>query len=188
MNVVVRTLALGLVLVSPTGIRSAAAQQTLPPPAANPPAGARIAFVNARAVLQAMPGYAKAESLWTKDYEAAQIEGRKLQAVMDSALANYRQAQAMLSPSQRTIREKALSTQNDSLEAKLQGLQDRVQGRQQELIAPMQQRLTAIIDGIRAEGNYWMILDYTGQGTGIISYDKSLDISDRVARRLSQSN
>ena len=187
MNVVVRRLAIGLVLVSLAGARSAAAQQPLNPPGAAP-AGSRIAFVNARAILQAMPGYAKAESLWTKEYEAAQIEGRKLQATLDSAIATYQQSQAMLSPSQRTTREKALSVQQDSLNAKLQVLQERVQNRQQELIAPMQQRLTAVIDGMRAEGNYWMILDYTGQGTGIISYDKSLDISDRVARRLQTSN
>ena len=184
MNVVVR--GLGLVLVSLAGAPSAAAQQPQSP--ATMPTSARIAFVNARAILQAMPGYAKAESLWTKEYEAAQVEGRKLQATLDSAVATYRQAQAMLSPSQRTTREKSLAAQQDSLETKLQGLQDRVQNRQQELLVPMQQRLTAVIDGIRAEGNYWVILDYTGQGTGIISYDKSLDISDRVARRLQQSN
>ena len=135
-----------------------------------------------------MPGYAKAESLWTKEYQVAQAEGQKLQATLDSAMANYQQAQPMLSPSQRTTRERLLSGQRDSLEGKLQVLQERVQNRQQELIAPMQQRLTAVIDGVRAEGNYWMILDYTGQGSGVVSYDKSLDISDRVARRLQQSN
>jgi Skp family chaperone for outer membrane proteins len=135
-----------------------------------------------------MPGYAKAESLWTKEYQAAQQEGQKLQATLDSAIATYQQAQAMLSPSQRTTRERVLGAQRDSLEGKLQALQEKVQSRQQELMAPMQQRLTAVIDGMRAEGNYWLILDYTGQGSGIISYDKSLDISDRVARRLLQSN
>lgn len=186
MKVVVRRLAIGLMLVSMAGAQSATAQQPQNPPATV--AGARIAFVNARAVLQAMPGYQKAESLWTREYESAQIEGRKLQATMDSALANYQQAQPMLAPSQRTTRERVLTAQRDSLEGKLQALQDKVQNRQQELIAPMQQRLTAVIDGIRAEGNYWLILDYTGQGSGIISYDKSLDISDRVARRLQQSN
>lgn len=187
MNVVVRRLAIGLVLVSLSGAQSAAAQQT-PAAAGTVPAGARIAFVNARAILQAMPGYAKAESLWTKEYQTAQSEGQKLQSALDSAFATYQQAQPMLSPSQRTTRERVLGAQRDSLEGKLQALQDRVQSRQQDLLSPIQQRLTAVIDGVRAEGNYWMILDYTGQGTGIISYDKSLDISDRVARRLQQSN
>jgi outer membrane protein len=187
MNVVVRRLGIGLVLICIAGARPASAQQPQTPASVTPP-GARIAFVNARAILQAMPGYAKAESLWTKEFQTAQGEGQKLQVTLDSAVANYRQAQAMLSPSQRSTREKSLAAQEDSLQAKLQGLQERVQGRQQELIAPMQQRLTAVIEGIRAEGNYWVILDYTGQGSGIISYDKSLDISDRVARRLQQSN
>ena len=96
----------------------------------------------------------------------------------------------MLSPSARTTREKALSVQNDSLQAKLQALQDRVAGRERELLAPMQQRLSAIIDGIRAEGNYWLMIDLGNPQIGgfIVSYDKSLDITERVARRLLQSN
>ena len=135
MNVVVRRLAIGLTLVSMAGAQSATAQQPQTPPATA--AGARIAFVNARAVLQAMPGYQKAESLWTKEYESAQIEGRKLQATMDSALATYQQAQPMLSPSQRTTRERVLTAQRDSLEGKLQALQEKVQSRQQENTLPI---------------------------------------------------
>lgn len=190
MIVAVQRLLAGLALVTLAGAGTVAAQQ---PGAPQTPAGAmagRIAFVNARAILVGMPGYAKAESTYTKEYQAAQGEAQKLQAVMDSAIASYQQSQAMLSPSARTAREKVLSAQNDSMQAKVQVLQERVQARERELLAPMQQRLTAIIDGIRAEGNYWLIIDTGNPAVGqlIVSYDKSLDITDRVARRLLQSN
>jgi len=186
MIVAVRRLVTGLALVTLTGAASAAAQglQT--------PAGApgRIAFVNARAILTGMAGYAKAESTYTKELQAAQTEAQKLQAVMDSALSTYQQSQAMMSPSARTAREKALSAQRDSLEGKLQALQERVGARERELLAPMQQRLTAIIDGMRAEGNFAMVIDLGNPAVGqlIVSYDKTLDITERVARRLLQSN
>jgi Skp family chaperone for outer membrane proteins len=189
MIVVVRRLVAGLALGMLAGVGTASAQGGSAP-AAGPPAGARIAFINARALLQGMPGYTKAESLYTRDLTAAQGEGQKLQAAWDSTVAAYKQTQAMLSPSARTAREKVLSVQNDSLQAKLQALQDRVAGRERELLAPMQQRLSAIIDGIRAESNFWLVIDLGNPQIGgfIVSYDKALDITDRVARRLLQSN
>ncbi len=186
MIVAVRRLLTGLALVLLAGAGSAAAQ------APQTPAGApgRIAFVNARAILTGMAGWAKAESTYTKELQTATAEAQKLQAVMDSALSTYQQSQAMMSPSARTAREKALTAQRDSLEGKLQKLQERVGSRERELLSPMQQRLTAIIEGMRAEGNYAMVIDLGNPAVGqlIVSYDKALDITDRVARRLLQSN
>lgn len=186
MIVAVRRLVTGLALVTLAGAGSAAAQ------APQTPAGpvARIAFVNARALLTGMNGWAKAESTYTKELGIAQSEAQKLQAVMDSAVSTYQQSQAMMSPSARTAREKALSVQNDSLQAKLQKLQERIGARERELLSPMQQRLTAIIEGIRAEMNYSMVIDLGNPAVGqlIVAYDKALDITASVARRLLQSN
>jgi len=96
----------------------------------------------------------------------------------------------MMSPSARTTRERALSAQNDSLQAKLQGLQDRIGNRERELLQPMQTRLSAIIDGVRAEGNYSVVIDLGNPGAAslFVSFDKALDITALVARRLTQSN
>ena len=173
MIVAVRRLLTGLALVTVAQAGAAAAQAPQTP--AGPPG--RIAFVNARAILTGMQGYAKAEA-------------QRLQAAMDSAVSTYQQSSAMLSPSARTAREKVLTAQRDSLEGKLQALQERVGTKERELLAPMQQRLTAIIEGIRAEGNFAMVIDMGNPAVTqlIVAYDKSLDITERVARRLLQSN
>lgn len=185
MFVTVRRLVASLTIVSLAGFSAAAGQQG----AAAAPAPGRIAFINAQAVLRGMPGYAKAESTWVKEANAAQVDGQRMQAAFDSTVEAYRQSQAMLSPSARTAKEKILAGQQDSLNLKLQALQERVAGRERELLSPMQQRLTAIIDGLRAESNYWMVIDMGGSaGQFIVSYDKSLDITDKVVRRLLQSN
>ena len=189
MIVVVRRLVIGLALVVLTGARAVSAQQPQSASLGTTTAPFRIAFVDARRALQSMPGYAKAESTWTKELQAAQVEGQKMQAAFDSTVAVYQQSSAMLSPSAKTTREKALNAQNDSLQAKLQSLQDRVQGRERELLAPMQTRLAAIIDGVRAEGNYALIIDLGNPNSqNIVSYDKALDITDRVLRRLPPSD
>jgi Skp family chaperone for outer membrane proteins len=51
----------------------------------------------------------------------------------------------------------------------------------------MQERLSAIIEGLRAENNYSVVIDLSAQGLGIITYDKSLDITQRVVLRVNQS-
>ena len=120
--------------------------QQQPPPAptggAAPPA--RIAFVNARAALASMPGYAKAESTYVKEGEAAQTEMRKLQSALDSAVADFEQQQAMLSATNRATRRKELETKNEQLQTRAREIQQRMGQRERELLQPMQERLSAI--------------------------------------------
>ena len=95
----------------------------------------------------------------------------------------------MLSASAKAAREKTLKAQGDSLQAKLSAIQDRVNAKERELLTPMQTRLQAIIDGIRAEGNFAAVIDLDNPASAnIISYDRALDITDRVLRRLLQSD
>lgn len=185
MKVVVRSAGLGLLLSAIAGISLAVAQQ--PAASASPPA-ARIAFVNARAALASMPGYTKAESTYVKEGEAAQGEMRRLQAALDSAVAEFEQQQAMLSASNRAAKRKELETKNEQLQVRAREIQQRMGQRERELLQPMQERLSAIIDGIRAESNYSMIIDLGAQGLGIVTYDKTLDITQRVVARLKQTN
>jgi Skp family chaperone for outer membrane proteins len=186
MTAVVRRLGLGLALLSLGGSLAAQASPSSPPPQA---ASGRVAFIRANTILRSMPGYARAESTWTKEAEATQKEMQRMQAVWDSTLAAYRQSSAMMTPSARTAREKQLDAQGDSLNVKFQSLRDRIDARERELLTPMQTRLQAVIDGVRGELGLYMVIDLDNPSSAnIISYDKTLDISDRVARRVMQSN
>lgn len=154
------------------------------PASAQQPAPGRIAFVNARALLTAMPGYAAAESAFTKEIEAGRAEAAKVQAQIDSLVASFEQRAPMLSASERDKQRQALQAQGAQLQQRQQEIQQRLGRREDELLSPMQERLIAVIEGIRAEGNYALIIDLGAQNTGIVTYDKSLDISARVAERL----
>lgn len=145
----------------------------------------RVAFVNARLVLQRMDGYAQAESTFAKEVEMGRVEVSRLQAALDSAVADFQQQQVMLSPSNRAAKQKELETKNQQLQEKDQEVRQRLAAREEELLSPMQERLTAVIEGLRAEGNYSMVVDLSAQGLGIISFDKTLDITQRVIQRLS---
>lgn len=185
MKVVVRRWIGCMVIGTVLGVGRAVAQQPASGPAA---AGARIAFVDARRALQSMPGYAKAESTYVKEGQATQTELARLQAQLDSALTQFQQQEPMLSASNRAARRKELETKNTELQTKARDLQQKLVVKERELLQPMQDRLTAIIEGIRAESNYAMIIDLGSQGLGIVTYDKGLDITERVIQRLRQSN
>lgn len=192
MSGVRRMVMVGILALGVGAITLASQQPTRP--AVNPPApvvsaGVKLGFVNAAALLKGMPGYAQAESTWTKGAEVANNDAQKLRAVFDTAVAQYQQAQAMMTPSNRTAKERQLQAQQDSLQSKLEQLRNKVGALERELLQPLQERLRAIIDGIRAEGNYALIIDIASEASvNIVSYDKSLDITVKVAQRLAQSN
>ncbi|MDH4347570.1 MAG: hypothetical protein OEW17_02090, partial [Gemmatimonadota bacterium] len=76
----------------------------LPTPAAGQQAGARVAFINARAVLLATPGFAQAESTYTRELAAYRGEIEKLQASLDSAASDFEQKSVMLSATAKTAK------------------------------------------------------------------------------------
>ena len=155
---------------------------------AAPPGGPRIAFVNARLVLQSMPGYAQAESTFTREGQAAQTEMQRIQAEFDSLVAEFQQQEPMLTPSNRQARRRDLEQKGQTAQQQVQQIQVRMGQRERELLEPMQDRMQAVIEGLRAEGNFAMVVDLSSQGHGIIAFDRSLDITQRVMDRLRQSN
>jgi len=180
LSVVLATLLVGALTA---GAPTASAQGA--PAAATP---TRIAFVNVGVALRAMPGWAQAESLFVKERDAAGRELQSLQAALDSAGNAFQQQSPMLSPTNRTARQRELAQQEERLQTRYNEIQQAMGQREQELLSPMQERLTAIIDGIRAEGTYAVIFDIGAQTSGmVVSMDRSLDITARVLQRIAQS-
>ncbi len=73
------------------GAGAAAAQQ----------GGGKVAYVNTQAILKQTPGYAQAESTFTREIEGYRVEVQKLQASLDSSASDFEQKSVMLSPTQR---------------------------------------------------------------------------------------
>jgi outer membrane protein len=156
--------------------------------AQQPAAGTqRIAFINSQQVLKAAPGFAQAESLFTREVEGYRNEATRLQATLDSAASAFNRDAVLLSPSARETKRKELETQQTQLEQRVKELQDRGLARERELLDPITRRIQTVIDGVRAEGNYAIILDVAVLGSGIVSADRSLDLTDTVIRRLQAS-
>ena len=145
---------------------------------------AKIAYVNTQAILKQTPGYTKAESTFTKELAGYRIEVQKLQATLDSAASDFDQQSVMLSPSQRAAKRKDLQTQQQKLEQRTQELQQRAATRERELLDPIQTKVNSVIEGVRAAGNYAVIFDVSAPNNGIVTADKSLDLTQRIIQQL----
>jgi outer membrane protein len=154
------------------------------PLAAQQSGGAKIAYVNTQAILKATPGYASAESTFTKELETYRGEVQKLQATLDSAASDFEQQSVLLSPTQRAAKRKDLEGQQKKLETRTQELQQRAATRERELLDPIQSKVNSVIEGMRASGNYAIIFDVSAPNSGIVTADKSLDLTQKVIQQL----
>jgi outer membrane protein len=154
------------------------------PASAQQGGGAKVAYVNTQAILKSTPGYAQAESTFTKELATYRGEVQKLQATLDSAASDFEQQSVMLSPTQRTAKRKDLEGQQQKLEQRTQELQQRAASRERELLDPIQSKVNSVIEGMRASGNYAMIFDVSAPNNGIVTADKTIDLTQRVIQQL----
>src|SRR5215218_4940979 len=166
---------MGLITVSLVGAGPLVAQQA---------GSAKIAYVNTQAILKQTPGYTKAESTFTKELEGYRVEVQKLQATLDSTASDFDQQSVMLSPTQRAAKRKDLQGQQEQLEKRTQELQTRAATRERELLDPIQSKVNSVIEGMRASGNYAIIFDVSTPNNGIVTADKSLDLTQKVIQQL----
>ncbi len=167
----------GLITLVAAGLTPVAAQ-------AGGAGSAKLAYVNSQAILKQTPGYVQAESTFTKELATYRVEVQKLQASLDSAASDFEQQSVLLSPTQRTAKRKELQDQQQKLEQRSQELQTKAATRERELLDPIQNKVNSVIEGMRAAGNYAIIFDVSAPNSGIVTADKTLDLTQRVIQQL----
>ena len=151
--------------------------------AAQQPAG-RIAYVNPQALFENAPGKAQAESTFKKETEAYRAELAKMSDALTAMVSAYQKAEATLTQAQKEQRQRAIGLKEDSLRARQQQLEQQASIRQNELMAPIMESVRTVLETIREEGGYAMILSSEPGSSPILAADKNLDITDRVVARL----
>jgi len=182
---------LALTLVA-AGSASAQTQPATRPAATRPPAstaapattGLKIAYLNSRAILAQTPGYAVAETTFARELASSRAEVAKLQQTLDSAANDFETSSVLLSPSVKAERQRQLLAQQQTVQQRQQDLQGRMEQRERELLEPLQTRVQAVVEGVRAEMNYAVIFDVAAMGGAMVAADRSLDITQIVIQRL----
>jgi Skp family chaperone for outer membrane proteins len=143
-----------------------------------------FAYVSTEIILQQTPGFAQAESTWNAEVSIMRAELDALSQQLDSALTAFNQSSIGLSPSARQERQSELQQLNQQYQQRTTDAQTRAEVRQRELMEPLQERIRAVIDGLRAERNLGMVFDVSALGNNIMTADPRLDLTTVVVRRL----
>ena len=150
-------------------------------PSQNSPA---LAIVNTEVILQQTPGFTAAESTWNAEVAVIRADLEGLSQQLDSALRAFDQTSIGLSPTARQEQQDELQRLNRQYQQRTSDAQARAEQRQRELMAPLQARIRAVVDGIRAERNLGLVFDVAAPGNNIMSADPALDLTGVIVRRL----
>ena len=166
---------------------SAALLVSLAGPAAAQQAPPRFAWVNSQLIIRQVPGYAEAESTLNAEVAGFREEVQQLQTKLDSTVREYDRQQIALSPTARQAKEQEIREMQTRLQQRYSELQDRASQRERELVAPLEERVKGVIEGLRAERNLLFIFDVGAPGNNIVAADRTLDLTAIVVQRLQAS-
>ncbi len=144
----------------------------------------KVAYVNTQALMEAAPGRADAEAAFQKDAQGYQEQLRKLSDSLNTAISSFNKAEPTLSATQKDARTKSIRDLETAFQQKQSQLQQQAAQRQNELMAPIMEQVKKVLDDIRAEDGYSLIIANDPGQSVIVSADKNLDITDRVVARL----
>jgi outer membrane protein len=142
----------------------------------------KIGYINSQQILASSSEAQAAEQTFNQEMQRFQAEVQSLEDEITGMQQRLQQQQLTLSPEARANREQQIQTKVQEYQTRTQQLQQMADQRRNELIQPVMDRITVVIEAIREEGQYSLILDVAAGS--IISADSTLDLTPEVIRRL----
>jgi outer membrane protein len=144
----------------------------------------RIAYVNPQALFENAPGRADAEAAFRKETENYRSELNKLNESLNQLVSDYQKTESKLTAAEKERRQRAIQAKEDTLRSRQAQLEQSASRRQNELMAPIMEQVRKVLEDIRSEDGYAMILSSEPGSSPILAADKNLDITERVVARL----
>jgi outer membrane protein len=167
-------LATTLILAGITGA------QTSPPA----PAPAKIGYINSAQLLAQAPGRAEAEAQFDREVGVYRQQIQRMDDSLRTLMAAFDRDAPKLDSATRETRRTSIGQKEVEYQQRARGLDSTMQARQAQLVKPIMERVQTVIEAIRAEDNYALILDVGAQVSVVVAADKRLDLTDRVLARL----
>lgn len=144
----------------------------------------KIAYVNPQALFQAAPGRADAQAAYQKETETYRGELTKMSEALTAMVADFQKNESKLLAPDKEKRQARIQAKEDSLRARQSELEGQATERQNQLMAPIMETVRKVLEDIRAEDCYAMILSSEPGSSPILAADKNLDVTERVIARL----
>jgi len=144
----------------------------------------KIGYINSAAILQQAPGRAEAEAQFDKEVGVYRQQIQRMDDSLKTMMAAFDRDAPKLDSAARQSRRTTIGQREIEYQGRARGLDSTMQARQAQLVKPIMERVQSVIETIRAEDGYAMILDVGAQVSVVVAADKQLDLTDRVLARL----
>jgi outer membrane protein len=147
----------------------------------------KIAYIQSSVLLDQAPGRASAESLFTRESIPVQGQIKRMSDSLQAMVAAFEKRAPTLTAAQRDAQGKEIQGKEASYQARARDLEGKQNQRQNELVAPILDRIKIAIEDVRVEGGYSFIFNGDGQGSPLVAFDRNLNVTDRVLAKLRTS-
>lgn len=142
----------------------------------------KIGYINSQEILANAPGAREAQQTFESEMQGYTDEAQRLQEELQRMQQQLQQQELTLSPEAKRNRQQQIQTKAQEAQQRMQELDQLAAQRRAELIQPVMDKVTEVIETMREDGNYALILDVAAGS--IIAADPSLDLTQEVIRRL----
>jgi len=142
----------------------------------------KIGYVNSQRILAETPAFADVRATLEREFTPLRAEIDTLEARLARGDEELRAQGATLTEAARQQRTQALQLLLAQYQQRAQAIQQQLQGREQELVAPVMQRIRGVLEEVRRAGGYSFIID-PPDGM-VVAVDPAIDVTDDVIRRL----
>lgn len=144
----------------------------------------KLGYINSAQILAQAPGRAEAEAQFDKEVVAYRAQLQRMNDSLNALAAAFDKDAPTLDSATRERRGTAVRTREQEYQNRARVLDSTMQTRQAELVRPIMDRVQKVIEAIRSEDGYSMILDVGSQASVVVAADKKLDLTDKVLARL----
>src|SRR5437763_5835427 len=139
----------------------------------------KVAYVQTSVLLEQAPGRAEAEAQFERETGGYRDQIKRMSDSLDALVSGFQKRQSSLAAAARDAQAKDIQAKQQEYQRRTSELEQKAQGRQNELVQPILDKVKAAIEEVRAEGGYAMIFN-ADQGSPIVAIDKSLNVTARV--------
>lgn len=146
----------------------------------------KIGYINSAEVLDLYQPARDARDLVQADRDRWAGQVQQLLDQFQADDQEFRQQQMSMTPEARQIRQQELQNDYLAIQRRDEELNEQLQQRQAELFQPIMDKVGAVIEEIRVEGEYAIILD--AASAVILAADESLDLTQELLTRLEEKD
>lgn len=144
----------------------------------------RIGYIDSQVILAEAPGSREAQQQFDREMDRYRGEMQRLGEELERLITEYQRQERNLTVEAREARQMEIRRKEMEYQSRIEEIDDEAARKRQELVEPILERMTQVIDQVREEGNYALIFDAASRA--IIAADPALDLTEEVLRRLQQ--